>query len=133
MPPDIEELRRWLRKAEHDRIAAEAALGLVPPITDIAAFHCQQAIEKTLKAYLFWRGVEFERTHDLRELITYCADQDSAFGDFMSKVAPLTHYAVRYRYPGPADPTVDEVRQALEVASEVRVFALARLPAECQS
>jgi HEPN domain-containing protein len=133
MPPDLVELLRWLEKAEHDRLTAEAALGLDPPITDIAAFHCQQAIEKTLKAYLFWEGVDFEKTHDLRELTILCADKDPAFSAFEPKLAPLTHYAVRFRYPGPPDPTVEEVSEALSVVETVRDFVLVRLPPECRS
>ena len=46
----------------------EVALAQVPPITDTAGFHAQQAVEKTFKAYLVWRGCEFEKIHDLRTL-----------------------------------------------------------------
>ena len=107
-------------------------MNLSPPITDIAAFHCQQAVEKLLKAYLFWQGVDFEKTHDLRALVLLCADKDPAFTTLEPEAAPLTHYAVRFRYPGPPDPTVDEVRHALAVVNEVRTFVLDRLPPECR-
>ena len=53
MPPEEAEIQRWLEKAEHDRRAADALLDQDPPITDAAGFHCQQAVEKLLKAYLF--------------------------------------------------------------------------------
>ncbi len=47
MPPDAAEALRWLDKADHDA-AAVAALSHDPPICDVAAFHCQQAVEKML-------------------------------------------------------------------------------------
>ena len=59
MPPEAAEVRQWLRKAVNDQRAARAALDQDPPITDVAAFHCQQAAEKLLKAYLVWRGQAF--------------------------------------------------------------------------
>lgn len=130
MPPDAAEVRRWLQKAAHDRRSAEALLATVPPITDTAAFHCQQAVEKLRKAYLFSRGVDFERTHDLRALVLLCADQDASFGPLEAKVAPLTPYAVRFRYPGPADPAPAAVRAALTTVADVEQFVCGRLPTD---
>ena len=128
MPPEIAELRRWIEKAEHDVRTAEAAVDLSRPITDTAAFHCQQAVEKMLKAYLFWRDRDFEKIHDLRALTLECAGFDGAFRELLDRVGPLSGYAVRFRYPGPNDPTVDEVHAALAVVREVREFVLERLP-----
>lgn len=41
---------------------------------------------------------------------------------------PLTAYAIRFRYPGPADPTVEQVRDALAVIEALQAFVLQRLP-----
>ncbi|MCG3127273.1 MAG: hypothetical protein CHACPFDD_02131 [Phycisphaerae bacterium] len=128
MPPDLLEARRWLVKADHDRIGAEAALECANPVTDIAAFHCQQAIEKALKAYLVWRECEFEKVHDLGRLIDDCARYDAEFEPLKATVAPLSAYAVRFRYPGPADPTVDEVEVALTTVRAILDFVGNRLP-----
>ena len=46
-----EEARRWLRHAERDVAAAERAIAVPPALADIAAYHCQQAAEKLLKAW----------------------------------------------------------------------------------
>ncbi|MEK6643004.1 MAG: type II toxin-antitoxin system VapC family toxin [Planctomycetota bacterium] len=37
MPPEVEEVRRWLEKAEHDERATRVLLSESPPITDAAA------------------------------------------------------------------------------------------------
>lgn len=130
MPPEAAEVRRWLTKADNDVRAAQAALSLTPAITDVAAFHCQQAVEKMLKGYLVWQGREFEKIHDLRALANLCTERDPTFADLREQIAPLTPFAVRFRYPGPADPTVDQVRSALATAEVARAFILARIPAD---
>ncbi len=68
MPPHLEEAFRALRLADRD-IEAFAVLRKAPHIhSSIIGFHAQQAIEKSLKAVLFARQIEFERTHDLVRL-----------------------------------------------------------------
>jgi len=130
MPPDTAEVRAWLEKARHDLRTAELALEQTPPITDTAGFHVQQAVEKTLKAYLVWSGREFERIHDLRALALACARCDDAFSAWIDRIAPLSAYAVRFRYPGLTDPSLENVRVALNLADEVWRFVTARLPAD---
>jgi HEPN domain-containing protein len=122
MPPDLAEVQEWLRKASRDRRMAEAGLA--------AGFHFQQAAEKLLKGFLFGREREFEKTRDLRDLVLACAEVDSEFAVLLPSLAPLTGFAVRFRYPGPADPTVNEVREALRVVGEVWQFVTSRLPPE---
>ena len=51
MPPEREEVVRWLMKADSGRRAADAVLAERPPITVVAAFHIQQAVEKLLNAF----------------------------------------------------------------------------------
>ena len=53
MSPDPEraaETRQWMLKARHDLLAASALLQVSPSLPDIAAYHCQQAAEKALRA-----------------------------------------------------------------------------------
>lgn len=39
-------------------------------------FHCQQAVEKTLKGFLAWHDVPFRKTHSLEELGAACERLD---------------------------------------------------------
>lgn len=130
MPPDQAEVLRWIEKAEHDRRAVDALLAQIPPITDVAAFHCQQAAEKLLKAVLFAWSVNFEKTHDLRVLCLACADKESAFSNYRDRLASLTAYAVRFRYPGPSDPTVEDVEQARQIVDDLQQFVFRLLSIE---
>jgi HEPN domain-containing protein len=42
----------WRTKAEHDLKAAEHLFAASEEFCDMVLFHCQQAVEKSLKAYL---------------------------------------------------------------------------------
>jgi HEPN domain-containing protein len=55
----------WIIKADNDLTVADHELGHKQPTTDAICFHCQQACEKYLKAFLIFHGVEFPRTHAL--------------------------------------------------------------------
>ena len=132
MSPDeakVELVRQWLAKVEHDLAAVERALQ-PPPIADVAVFHCQQAAEKALKAYLTWHDQPFRKTHLLQELVRQCAALDPAFAALAAAAATLTPYASEFRYPeGPADPTPEATVEALRLAQLVVAFVHQRLPA----
>ena len=92
------------------------------PLTYSACFHAQQCAEKYIKALLVARGREFPKTHDLLTLDTLCAEEGVFLGLTPSQLGALSAKAVRVRYPGEA-PTVEESREAIEIAKTVRRFA----------
>ena len=68
-PADVwDEVVGWLRVAEADRRAATVCMDSGPPLLEVAAFHCQQAVEKLLKGFLVHASVDFTKTHDLERL-----------------------------------------------------------------
>ncbi len=130
MPPEPADVRAWLTKALHDWSAARKVFTPHAQELDVAGFHCQQAVEKLLKAYLIAREVEFKRIHDLHRLLRQCAAVDAEFLIFRADVPPLTLYAIAFRYPGPAEPQRSDIEQALTVVERVWQFVTARLPAD---
>ena len=60
------ETREWLGKAAEDLASAHVLIG--SSHFSGALFFCQQAAEKSLKAFLTWHERTFRRTHDLEEL-----------------------------------------------------------------
>lgn len=124
----VEFSREWLDKAGHDRLTAETLVAHAPQLTDTISFHCQQAVEKTLKAFLTYHGRVFEKTHDLDRLCVLCAGVDSSFARLGARAGNLNDYAVGFRYPGSESPTLKEVQEALDVVREVWAFVLERLP-----
>lgn len=122
-----EEARRWLQHAERDVAAAGRAIAVPPPLVDIAAYHCQQAAEKLLKALLVAAAVRPRKTHDL----DFLADEVVAVWPALAPLAePLrycTAWGFAYRYPLPEDepmPTVEEIRLTLDRVEELRQVVL---------
>jgi len=99
-PARIKEARSWLTKASDDLRAADHQMSAAPPLLEDAAFHCQQTVEKCLKAFLGWHDRPFRKTHDLIELGRQCLEIDPTLADLLAEAAPLTEYASMFRYPG---------------------------------
>ena len=59
--------RGWMQKGDSDRLNAERTVHSAGPY-DTACFHCQQAVEKYLKAILAFAGQPIPRTHDLEDV-----------------------------------------------------------------
>jgi HEPN domain-containing protein len=112
--------RQWLAKAENDLLNADNNLRSEVTPYDTVCFHCQQAAEKLLKAYLVARGVQSPFTHDLllllEEILPYCADAETLRHD----LALLMPYAVGVRYPDEMyTPTHEDAREARQAAQDV--------------
>jgi HEPN domain-containing protein len=121
----------WLTKA-HDDLRTVELLGKFPEYPCVvAAFHCQQAVEKSLKAFLTARNVEFLYRHDLGYLLDLCRDVDPGFAALESQIEGLTPYAVEMRYPAdlPLAPTREDVEQFYRQAQTVYEFVVSRCAA----
>jgi HEPN domain-containing protein len=116
-----EHVTRWIDKAEHDLVAAEQMIQVAEgDLTDIVCFHCQQCVEKYLKALLVFLDVYFPKTHDLRLLLDLMSE-NVLLDLHRTRVVPLNRYVIEGRYPGEWEPiTVEEAREALAMAQEVR-------------
>jgi HEPN domain-containing protein len=132
MPHDpalVADTKAWLSKAASDLQAAALDVAANPPLLGDAAFHCQQAVEKTMKGLMAWHDEPFGKTHNLEELGEACLQLDSTLRALVDRAAQLTEYAWKFRYPGEhEDPTREEVDHALVVAREAFEAILARLP-----
>lgn len=129
MTPELDEVREWLQKARNDLLSAQILLDHEPPVLDTAAFHAQQAVEKTIKAFLVWKAVQFERVHSLTYLMDLCEVRESGFRSLRRKVEMLAPFAVGIRYPGEVmDVSREEARDALATANAVWEFVLGLLP-----
>ena len=93
MPPDpdlIENTRAWLVKSTKDLHRVEVFLAAQPSDFEDALFHCQQAAEKALKAFLTWHDQPFRKTHDLDTLGKQCTELDSTLGPLVERLDRLT-------------------------------------------
>jgi HEPN domain-containing protein len=91
-----------------------------PPKRDVAIYHCQQAAEKAIKAWLVFRDSPFPKTHDLEALLALDLERSPALVELTDPARILSPYAVEFRYPGdliePDEATCDE---ALQLSTKV--------------
>ncbi len=125
------ETRAWLQKASQDLRGAEIDRKADPPFLEDVLFHSQQSAEKSLKAFLCWHDQPFRKTHNLIELGEPCAKVDSTLEPILRKVAVLTEYAWKFRYPGDVEVIeTKEADEAMGLARQVFDAVKMRLPKE---
>lgn len=121
-------VEHWLIKGENDLRAGHASLRANPPITEDVCFHSQQAIEKSLKAFLVEMDAEFPRTHDLTKLVRLCGKFDEAFLELIKLVEGMTVYAVSERYPDDwREIPLDEAQEAIGKAEKAVAFVKGKI------
>jgi HEPN domain-containing protein len=132
MPPEASRLadtRSWLQKSANDLRCAAIDLAADPPAPEDAVFHCQQAVEKALKAFLVWHDIPFPKTHDLGRLGSQVVQLDSTMDEPLDRVVDLSKYAWMFRYPGdPVPPTSQEAVEVLARAIALVNQIRARIP-----
>lgn len=88
----------WLTVVDDDlRQVVNNLHGPLPSLAG-AAYHCQQAAEKLVKAVLVEARVAFPKTHDIGALTGLLAENHPLKANLAS-LARLTPYGVAYRYP----------------------------------
>ena len=113
-------LDEWIEKAEADYKSAVALQRRRnEPLPDIVCYHCQQCVEKYLKAYLIAQGSTPPRIHDLEDLLHLCALYDATLTARLPLVHVLNPYGVLIRYPG-MTATVAEAQAAVHATRRLR-------------
>jgi HEPN domain-containing protein len=111
-------IMQWLVKANEDLFVVERLTQYEIVATSSVCFHCQQAVEKFLKAFLITNGVDIKKTHNIEFLLSECSDIDKDFSGIDPK--ELSDFGVDARYPGdmyiPGDSeTIEYKNLALEI------------------
>lgn len=134
MRPPEEVLRdlveQWIAKAEVDYRTAARLMQDAEPIREAIVFHCQQAVEKYLKAFLVRHKVEFPKTHDLGQLLDLVARVVPELAALLEEAEALTPYGVQIRYPGEfPDVLPGQELTIFQVASRARAAVTVELRA----
>ena len=107
------EITQWIVKAGRDLRSARRLYSDTPPLLDTAAYHCQQAAEKALKAFLTMHDIPVQKTPLLAPLVLQCMQRDPEFHALQETAETLTPFATAFRYPG--DPIVLPGRAPLRI------------------
>jgi HEPN domain-containing protein len=119
----------WCGYAADDLRGAEDLLGVPEPRWGLVCYHCQQAAEKYLKAYLTSRQTDFRPVHQMEYLTQRCMESDETFAEMLGAAVSLQPYAsdVRYPYGLYEPPTPKEAAAAVACARQIRDFVLGRM------
>ena len=130
MSAERETSQLWRAKAANDLLDADNNLAAQRTPCDTVCYHCQQAAEKLLKAFLVAKGVAPPRSHDLLLLLERILPLEPASESLRNDLSVLTPYAVAARYPDcDADqPTLDDAREARQCAERVFQWLSMTLP-----
>jgi len=99
----------WLDRAGEDILAA-GMLIQNDACYNLAAFHCQQTIEKALKAYILLKTDALADGHNLLWLCKRAMRYDPIFGEWMDKSAALSRCYIETRYPADLPLEIDYAR-----------------------
>ena len=83
--------------AQKDYRAAQILARSDDPQIEAAGFHLQQAVEKSLKAWLALKGIDYPKTHDLSLLLRILEDEGEDIEEFWS-LLELNPFAIQFRY-----------------------------------
>lgn len=123
---DLKHAELMLGKAEIDLKALRAMMDAEQFADEVFGFHAQQAVEKSLKAWLSLVGTRYPRVHDLDALIDLLEVQGIDVAE-LREVSDLSAFAVEFRYEQAADALgsrgrATTIRQVAAILERVRVL-----------
>lgn len=121
--------RLWLAKADHDILNIDNNIAAAAVPWDTVCFHAQQAVEKTLKAFLVFRFRPVLRTHDLVALLAACVEVEPSLSILERDCRDLSAFAVGARYPDDIyEPDEEDGRRMIAAMNRVRTAVLRLFP-----
>ena len=124
--------KEWLKAAGDDLMAIESLIDN-PILTNIVAFHSQQAIEKSMKAVIEEFDISFIKTHSIQTLFLKI-ENTLSFSVNELIISELDRLYLDSRYPGDfglmpfGKPTLEEAemyfQEALKIKNQVETFLM---------
>lgn len=122
----IEQPHDWLWKSERDLNGAKAMLEKT--YYDLSVYHSQQSAEKGLKGYLYYKGHQLLKTHDLGVLVKVCISYDVDFNNIELECLNVDQLDVKFRYPAALlEPPEVATLEAIENAEAVLNFVKSKI------
>lgn len=120
-----EEAKRWLEQAEHDLKVARTVFEA--RIFSYTCFLAEQSAQKSLKAFLYFKGERHIWEHSVQKLAEKCASYDKEFEKFIEPGGVLDRFYLATRYPDAVAPPAvpyklfnqEDAQKALEVAGGI--------------
>jgi len=121
-------VEQWLIRAQSNLDRARAGKICDTVLYEDLCYDCQQAAEKSLKAFLIAHDKVSPHTHIIARLLETLETDGIAVPDNLKPASDLTEYAVHTRYPGLYEPvTEDDYREALAIAERIHTWVIAKI------
>lgn len=108
-----------LSKARNDAAVVRKLAGDLEVADEIVGFHAQQTVEKSLKAVLESRGIDYPYTHDLARLFALLDDSGGAPENRDDAIA-LSPWAAEFRYGDVVAGSLDRERAVATATAALR-------------
>ena len=116
-------IREWIYEGNNDLGLAKFVIDNDGPYYDLVCFHCQQAAEKYLKAYIIYLRLYYKKIHNISYLLNVIKRRKEVPDILFKKAKFLEEYAIDSRYPDHwNDPTLEETKKCIESAEMFKVF-----------
>ena len=115
--------KEWLKAAKDDLDSISYLIN-APHLSNIVAFHAQQAIEKSLKAIIEYYQLSLIKTHNLEKLYKHIQEQIDFEIDY-DMLEVINELYIEARYPGEfgllpsGKPSLKEAYEFFDFAKEV--------------
>lgn len=128
MKTNLDLARLLVRKAESDRADVRRTLASEGPY-DTGLFHCQQAVEKYLKALLAAHDVDYPKIHDVAELAELGRELCPALQTLPFAISEFNPFAVTIRYDDwDEDVSLELLQETFDNCNQVRAVIIDVLP-----
>lgn len=107
----------WMKYAKADLDTAKHLEETMhPKPLEIICYHCQQAAEKALKAFLVANEIDPPRIHGLDQLCEMCKNIEQSFSEIEKHCGELTTYGIAPKYPHGTEIFETDATRALKYA-----------------
>ena len=117
-----EEVLEWIAIADCDLNSAKLLNEAVRRHFEVICYHCAQAAEKYLKAYLVYHDILPEKTHNIPYLNSLCIEIDNDFQNIELACVFLNKFANDIRYPNKYEVTESDVNFAVDAVEKISAF-----------
>jgi len=119
---NIDDVKEWIEIADNDLDSAILLNEAARKHCEIICYHCAQAAEKYLKAYLIYKDIIPKKIHDLRFLHNHCIEFDGEFEKIITECSYLNKFSNDIRYPTKYQTNEDDVNASINAAQKIRDF-----------
>jgi HEPN domain-containing protein len=116
------DVKDWFEIADDDLDSAIYLTGKYKKPTEIICYHCTQATEKYLKAFLAYNNVAIEKTHNIKKLINKCSSIDRNFQTILRECIYINDFTNQIHYQSRGQINETDMDLCIKYTKKIRDF-----------